>query len=128
MWPFWVDRYQKLASCKKVAFCGSTDLKSSLMLSADFKKGGEGMEHKLLNTTEAASYLGVSKAFLERDRWAGARIPFIKVGSRAVRYRLSILETYIQEQTRRSTSDPGGDRMSSGFGQTPSHYTEGDKR
>ena len=42
---------------------------------------------KLLSTTQAADYLGVSKAFLERDMWAGARIPFIKIGSRAVRYR-----------------------------------------
>jgi len=63
------------------------------------------MTHKLLDTTEAANYLGVSKAFLERDRWAGARIPFIKVGSRAVRYRTSDLEAYIQQQVRRSTSE-----------------------
>lgn len=59
---------------------------------------------KLLNTQEAASLLGVSKAFLERDRWAGARIPFIKVGSRAVRYRHTDLESYIQSHTRHSTS------------------------
>ena len=26
---------------------------------------------KLLTTTEAARYLGESKAFLERDRWTG---------------------------------------------------------
>jgi hypothetical protein len=45
------------------------------------------MQAQLLNTAEAAHFLGVSKAFLERDRWAGARIPFIKVGARAVRYR-----------------------------------------
>ena len=62
---------------------------------------------QLLNTTEAAKYLGVSKAFLERDRWAGARIPFIKVGSRAVRYRLSDLDEYLDAQVRRSTSDQG---------------------
>lgn len=59
----------------------------------------------LLNTKEAAQFLGVSKAFLERDRWAGARVPFIKVGSRAVRYRLSDLESYIERQIRRSTSE-----------------------
>jgi predicted DNA-binding transcriptional regulator AlpA len=65
------------------------------------------MKEKLLNTKEAATLLGVSKAFLERDRWAGARIPFIKIGSRAVRYLLSDLEAYIVQQTRRSTSDMG---------------------
>lgn len=58
----------------------------------------------LLNTQEAAKYLCVSKAFLERDRWAGARIPFIKVGSRAVRYRQSDLDDFIESQQRHSTS------------------------
>jgi excisionase family DNA binding protein len=60
---------------------------------------------KLLTTKDAAEYLGVSKAFLERDRWAGARVQFIKVGSRAVRYRLSDLEQYIERQIRHSTSE-----------------------
>lgn len=62
------------------------------------------MTNSLFNTKEAADYLGVSKAFLERDRWAGARIPFIKVGSRTVRYRLSDLNEYIEKQVRLSTS------------------------
>lgn len=61
----------------------------------------------LLNTTQAARYLGLSKAFLERDRWAGAKVPFIKVSTRAVRYRIQDLEDYIQARVRKSTSDPG---------------------
>lgn len=61
--------------------------------------------NELLSTTLAAKYLCVSKAFLERDRWAGARIPFIKIGSRAVRYRVSDLDTYIDRQVRHSTSE-----------------------
>lgn len=65
------------------------------------------MDERLLNTTEAAHYLGVSKAFLERDRWAGARIPFIKVGTRAVRYRRSDLDSYLDGRLRASTSDVG---------------------
>lgn len=65
------------------------------------------MNKALLNTREAAQLLGVSMAFLERDRWAGARIPFVKVGSRAVRYRLDDLESYIQGRIRSSTSDLG---------------------
>ena len=60
----------------------------------------------LLTTKEAAQYLGVSKAFLERDRWAGARIPYIQVGNRAVRYEPAELDKYIHNQRRRSTSDP----------------------
>ena len=66
------------------------------------------MPQQLMNTREAAHYLGVSKAFLERDRWAGARIPFVRVGSRAVRYRLNDLDGYITQQVRQSTSDRGG--------------------
>jgi excisionase family DNA binding protein len=62
------------------------------------------MSSQLLNTKQAANYLAVSNAFLERDRWAGARIPFIKIGSRAVRYRLSDLEDYIEGCIRTSTS------------------------
>ncbi|PCI22601.1 MAG: DNA-binding protein [Piscirickettsiaceae bacterium] len=61
--------------------------------------------NELLSTTLAAKYLCVSKAFLERDRWAGARIPFIKIGSRAVRYRVSDLDSYIDQQVRYSTSE-----------------------
>lgn len=62
------------------------------------------MQDKLLTSKEAAPILGVSVAFLERDRWAGARVPFIKVGSRAVRYRLSDLNAYIESCRRQSTS------------------------
>ena len=63
------------------------------------------MTTKLLNTKQAAEYLGVSMAFLERDRWAGARVPFIKVGARAVRYRLADLEEYVSTKIRKSTSE-----------------------
>lgn len=66
------------------------------------------MSGEFLTTAQAANYLGVSKAFLERDRWAGARIPFIKIGARAVRYRMSDIEKYVHSQIRRSTSDVGG--------------------
>jgi hypothetical protein len=59
----------------------------------------------LLTTKQAANYLCVSCAFLERDRWAGARIPFRRIGTRAVRYLLSDLETYIDKQLCYSTSD-----------------------
>lgn len=65
------------------------------------------MSHTLLTTKQAAEYLGMSEAFLERDRWAGAKIRFIKVGSRAVRYEKSELDAYIANQRRTSTSDSG---------------------
>lgn len=63
------------------------------------------MSNQLLTTKEAARFLGISKAFLERDRWAGAKIPFIKVGNRAVRYRFEDLQAYVSSRTRASTSE-----------------------
>ena len=56
----------------------------------------EGSLDRLLTTEQAAEILGVSLAFLERDRWQGARVPYVKVGRRAVRYRRSDLVHYIQ--------------------------------
>jgi len=63
------------------------------------------MSERLLTTKEAARFLGVSAAFLERDRWAGARIPFVRVGSRAVRYEQSQLDAFIDSRRLKSTSE-----------------------
>ncbi|AEP31786.1 helix-turn-helix domain-containing protein [Brumicola nitratireducens] len=63
------------------------------------------MNTKLLTTKETANILSVSEAFLERDRWAGARIPFIKVGTRAIRYRMQDIERYLNENLCWSTSE-----------------------
>lgn len=62
------------------------------------------MNDSLIDTKQAAKVLGVSAAFLERDRWAGARIPFIRIGTRAVRYRLSDLQHYIESRQQLSTA------------------------
>ncbi len=69
---------------------------------------------ELLTTTAAAKYLAVSKAFLERDRWAGPTIVYIKVGSRAVRYRLEDLQAFINARAMRAPADAaraGGARL-----------------
>lgn len=63
------------------------------------------MIKKLLTTKETSHILCVSEAFLERDRWAGARMPFIKVGARAIRYRLQDIEKYIEDNVCYSTSE-----------------------
>lgn len=63
------------------------------------------MQKNLLNTKQAANFLNVSAAFLERDRWAGARVPFVKIGSRSIRYRQSDLDAYIESHVRHSTSE-----------------------
>ena len=69
------------------------------------------MQNPLFTTKQAAIYLGVSSAFLERDRWAGARIPFIKIGNRSIRYRQDDLDSFINMQVRYSTSDEGLQRV-----------------
>jgi hypothetical protein len=68
------------------------------------------MMEALITTRRAAEILGVSCAFLERDRWAGARVPFVRIGTRAVRYRQADLDVYITSRLRRSTSDRGSDQ------------------
>lgn len=48
----------------------------------------------LMDQRRAADYLGVSTKWLERDRWIGATIPYVKIG-RAVRYRAADLAAYV---------------------------------
>lgn len=67
------------------------------------------IQTELLHTKDAAKFLNVSVAFLERDRWAGARIPFVRVGARAVRYRVEDLQTYIQQQRQVSVLESSYD-------------------
>lgn len=50
----------------------------------------------LMDQRRAADYLGVSTKWLERDRWIGATIPYVKIG-RAVRYRASDLGAYVEK-------------------------------
>lgn len=53
----------------------------------------------LLHTRDAAAILGVSEAWLERQRWKGEEPTYVRVGGqngRAVRYRRSDLEAYIE--------------------------------
>ena len=47
---------------------------------------------------QTATYLGVSEKWLERDRWVGATIPFVKVG-RSVRYRAGDVVAYLNANT-----------------------------
>jgi len=57
------------------------------------------MTSGLIKQSEAASYLGLSEATLERDRWRGGDIPYIKIGPRAIRYDLEQLNKYIERNT-----------------------------
>ena len=66
------------------------------------------MTTQLLTTKQAAAYLGVSPSFLEKDRWRGARIPFVRISSRAIKYRREDLDAYIEGQVSLSTSEYSG--------------------
>ena len=55
----------------------------------------------LIKQSEAAEYLGLSEATLERDRWRGGEIPYIRVGPRSIRYDLNLLNEYIESKTVR---------------------------
>ena len=59
----------------------------------------------LIKQSEAAEYLGLSEATLERDRWRGGEIPYIKVGTRSMRYSLDQLEEYVQSRTVKNISE-----------------------
>lgn len=63
------------------------------------------MATKLFTTKQAAKYLSISAAFLNRDRHEGARIPFVKVGTRSIRYRESDLDRFLDSQVRYNTVD-----------------------
>lgn len=58
---------------------------------------------KLLTTTEAAKFLNLKKNTLEVWRVQGKGPAFVKL-NRACRYRMSVLEQYIESSTRTSTS------------------------
>ena len=59
------------------------------------------MSNSLIGQKEAADYLKLSEATLERDRWRGGDIPFVRVGPRSIRYDLNQLNTYIERKTVR---------------------------
>jgi excisionase family DNA binding protein len=59
------------------------------------------MSKSLIGQKEAADYLNLSEATLERDRWRGGDIPFIRVGQRAIRYDLGQLDAYLESRTVR---------------------------
>jgi predicted DNA-binding transcriptional regulator AlpA len=69
-------------------------------------------ENILLTETQAAQRLLLSVRTLQGWRLTGGGPAFIKAG-RAVRYRASDIEHWIEGRRRLSTSDPGGCRRSS---------------
>ena len=63
----------------------------------------------LLYTVEAAFLLGLSPRTLEALRLRGGGPPYIQVTPKAIRYRRSVLNAWLDARCRKSTSDPGPD-------------------
>lgn len=60
-----------------------------------------------MNEVAAAEFLGVSRRTMQGWRWRGGGPPFVRVGSRAVRYDPAQVRDWVDAQRRRSTSDSG---------------------
>jgi len=56
---------------------------------------------------QVAAFLNVSEAKLERDRWAGGGIPYLKQ-NRSVRYKKADVLAYLEGKTRTSTTAAKG--------------------
>jgi hypothetical protein len=64
-------------------------------------------ESALFNQKTIAAVLSCSTQLLERNRWAGTSVPYLKIG-RKVLYRKSDVLGFLQQQkVYRSTSDEG---------------------
>jgi len=68
----------------------------------------------LLTTKQAAEYLSLAVTTLEKYRVYGGGPRFLNLG-RAVRYRLSDLNTWLESRVRTSTSDDGHNRQARGY-------------
>lgn len=60
--------------------------------------------NELLNCSEAAEYLKVSKGTLSSMRYLGTGPAWVKVGGRAVRYRQSSIDEWLEASERTSTA------------------------
>jgi hypothetical protein len=70
--------------------------------------GTQPSEGGLWTATQVASYLGCSVKVLSNWRVSGSPIPFVKIGTKMVRYRREAVEAFVAANTRTSTSDQGG--------------------
>ncbi len=73
---------------------------------------GAPMPARLLRTTEAARFLGLSGRTLEKHRVYGTGPTYRKIGGRVV-YAIGDLQAWADRGTQSSTSDPGGGKVRS---------------
>jgi predicted DNA-binding transcriptional regulator AlpA len=61
----------------------------------------------LLDEKEISRLTGRAIPTLQKDRLQGSGPPFVKIG-RHVRYQASVVQAWLDKNTRQSTSDPAG--------------------
>lgn len=71
---------------------------------------GAPLPPRLLRTTEAGRFLGLSGRTLEKHRTYGTGPTYRKIGGRVV-YAIDDLQTWADKGAKSSTSDPGVDRV-----------------
>ncbi|MGE5567229.1 MAG: helix-turn-helix transcriptional regulator [Parcubacteria group bacterium] len=71
---------------------------------------GAPMPPRLLRTSEAGRFLGLSGRTLEKHRTYGTGPTYRKIGGRVV-YSINDLQHWVDRGAKSSTSDPGLDRV-----------------
>ncbi len=61
---------------------------------------------RLLSEKEVEQIYGITRRWLQKKRCAGGGPIFIKIG-KSVRYRISDIESFLEDHRRSSTSDEG---------------------
>jgi len=65
---------------------------------------------RLISERDAADYLSVSMRTLQGWRLKGGGPPYVKVGTKSIRYRRRDLATWTEAHVRAHTSDDGSNR------------------
>ncbi len=61
----------------------------------------------LFNQQTIAAVLSCSTQLLERNRWAGSSVPYLKIGRKVLYRKSDVLDFLQQQKVYRSTSDEG---------------------
>lgn len=75
-----------------------------LQLINEFESAPDSM---LFNQNTLAAILDCSTQLLERNRWAGEGVPYLKIGGKVFYRKSDVLEFLQQQKVYRSTSDQG---------------------
>ena len=82
----------------------STQKPSRLHLLNEFESAPQSA---LFNQQTIAAVLSCSTQLLERNRWAGSGVPYLKIGRKVLYRKSDVLDFLQQQKVYRSTSDSG---------------------